>query len=452
MRGPIRGPLLRNPVGSKRKRPSRPSAAAGSGGPTGRLGMGGMSNRATNRRAQIIEEDEYIGEVNGSVGFVTTQYSCNPGQAAVFPWGNRIASLYERYDFESLEFYYKREVSEFAANGVTGKVMLSFDYDASDGPPTTKQVVEDSVPHADGMPCTSIIRLPIDCRVARAADGKFVRPGAQPANTDLKTYDIGNLFVSTQGCASTAVVGELHVRYRVRLFEPVLDASTLAGGAVHFSSIAATTADNFAASALQAGYTPALGGITAATNIITFPSGIPGNYVAVLTVAGATSATALGGFTLSGGATQLRLLSQSAVRNAASQVASLAGTTVSPACVVCSFTVATGGGLLTLTPSTIVGTGTMDLLIFSLPSSLLTATQGVGELSTELEELRDQVAEMRSWYLGTSAGQSASCRPASLSLSEDEGDYDSKSPELDSSVHISRSMAARLMKAVGASK
>jgi hypothetical protein len=115
-----------------------------------------VNSGATNRLKQVIAEDEYIAEVNGSVGFATTQYNVNIGQSATFPWGYKIAALYEKYDFDYIEFYYKREVSEFAANGQTGKVMLSFDYDASDSPPTSKQQVEDTNPHIDGMPCSKL--------------------------------------------------------------------------------------------------------------------------------------------------------------------------------------------------------------------------------------------------------------------------------------------------------
>lgn len=139
-------------VGLPRRNPSAVSSRTRSR--TGPLGLGAGPTRYTNRRMQIIEEDEYIGEILGTGGFYTTPYSCNPGQSQTFPWGSRIFSLYEEYEFTSLEFYYKREVSEFATNGQTGKVMLSFDYDASDPAPTTKLQVEDSRTHVDFMPCT----------------------------------------------------------------------------------------------------------------------------------------------------------------------------------------------------------------------------------------------------------------------------------------------------------
>jgi hypothetical protein len=217
-------------------------------GGTGRLGLGGASNRSTNRRMQVIEEDEYIGDISGSVAFATTQFSANPGQAGTFAWGSKIAALYQKYDFEMLEFYYKREVSEFATNGSAGKVILSFDYDASDAAPTTKQQVEDTVPHVDGMPCTPLLRLAIDCAQMRNQASRFVRSGAQPANTDIKTYDAGNFFISTYGNTNSTTIGELHVRYRVRFSAPVLEAPGSSNQSGAFALFASVTAGETASS------------------------------------------------------------------------------------------------------------------------------------------------------------------------------------------------------------
>jgi hypothetical protein len=196
---------------------------------SGRLGLS-SSNSSKVRRSHLIDEDEYIADIAGSVGFATTAYPINPGQASTFPWGSKISALYEKYDFQMLEFYYRREVSEYATNGQAGKLMLSVDYDAADSSPTTKQQVLDTEPHVDGMPCTEQIVLRVDCAQMRKQDSHYVRPGSQPANTDIKTYDAGNLFVSTYGNANTTVVGELRVRYKCLLSVPVLESASGGSG------------------------------------------------------------------------------------------------------------------------------------------------------------------------------------------------------------------------------
>jgi len=186
-------------------------------------GKGSTRNMTMNKKSFVIEEDEYIGEIAGSVGFATTAFPVNIGQTGTFPWAaGMVKDRYEKYSFESLVFYVKREVSEFATNGTTGKVMLSFDNDASDSPPTNKQAVEDTDPHVDGMPCENIALAIPQKMLKRLIDGFYIRPAGLPGATDIKTYDIGNLFVSTQGCQNTSAVGELHVKYRVRVFTPIL--------------------------------------------------------------------------------------------------------------------------------------------------------------------------------------------------------------------------------------
>jgi hypothetical protein len=57
---------------------------------------------------------------------------------------------------------------------------------------------------------------------------KFVRSGALAANLDLKTYDVGQLVVATQGMADTTSVGELYVEYEVELCTPILSTKQLA--------------------------------------------------------------------------------------------------------------------------------------------------------------------------------------------------------------------------------
>jgi len=161
---------------------------------------------------------------------------------------------------------------------------------------------------------------------------------------------------------------------------------------VHFSSIAATSADNLAGSVQQAGATFA--GITTGSNLITFPAGIPGNYLLLMMVAGATSATEFS-TGLSAGATNLNLLTQSQVRDAAGQDIGLGGTTTFPAFNTHTLTVANTGGLVTVTPSTIVGGGSMDLWIFSLPASVLTLVEDEKELRDEVTNMREELSEMR---------------------------------------------------------
>jgi hypothetical protein len=141
------------------------------------------------------------------------------------------AAQWEKWGVDSIEFYYKPEVSEYNTQGSQGKVLLSCNYDAADSPPTTKQQIEDTVPHADHLPC-KIIRLKLDPHMLIDGSlGKYVRTGNLPGQADIRLYDGGNLFVSTIGCSSTATCGELHVKYRIWFAIPILPSSALAAPA-----------------------------------------------------------------------------------------------------------------------------------------------------------------------------------------------------------------------------
>jgi hypothetical protein len=174
---------------------------------------------------------EYIGEITASsqTFIVNTTLACNPGQSAMFPWLSKKALLYEKYQFKSLEFIYKPEVSSFANLGSEGKVILSFDYDASDAPPSNKMQAEDTDPSADDLPCKEICLKLRPFEMHKNSDAKYIRPGNLPGGNDIKTFDCGNLYVSTSGLyASTGTLGELWVRYNCVLSVPVLESTTTA--------------------------------------------------------------------------------------------------------------------------------------------------------------------------------------------------------------------------------
>jgi hypothetical protein len=367
---------LQNHASARKKKSSH--------GGTGRLGLGMAPSGATNRRSQVIDEDEYIGEINGSVLFTTTAYPMNPGQAATHPWGSRLASLYEEYDYEELEFYYKREVSEFATNGQTGKVILSIDYDAADAAPTSKQQVEDTQPHMDGMPCTARISLKADVSLMRKQPSKYVRFGAQQSGTDLRVYDAGNFYISTQGCVNTNVIGELHVKYRVRVKVPVLTPNIVTGNvALHWSTLNCSTASPSNGMALQTGSATGwtIGNAGSGGMIIYAPANVPGNYLVSITINNSLGSTISSPDAISygSGATVFAPFCYSGSRDQT-------GLTFSPSAslstenTIAQFGVnipATYGGNFTVTGMTIPASSAMDIFIQQLPSALVTAVAPV---------------------------------------------------------------------------
>lgn len=182
-----------------------------------------------------ITHKEYIADIKAGLGtptaFNLTQYAINPGQATTFPWLSKIASNYESYIFEKLTFSYQTE----APSSLGGTMVMTVDYDASDAAPTNKQqalTYRSAVRSAPWVNCDHY-SLTEDLRKSKT---NFVRPGLQPGNTDIKTYDVGNLFVISQGVTTaSAVLGELYVEYTVNLMTPVYEnpvADLIGGGIV----------------------------------------------------------------------------------------------------------------------------------------------------------------------------------------------------------------------------
>jgi hypothetical protein len=178
------------------------------------------NNGRSSYQGENVTFDEYIAEVNGSVAFVATKYSVQPGIAGTFPKGSIKAALYSEWKMVNCEFYFKPEVSQYASQGQTGKVILAMDYNAGNPAPTTKQQVE--IMHVrDAMPY-EIIRLSLDASCVNKADSKYIRTGPAPVDEDIKTFDGGNLWVCTIGQAGAGLVGELHARYNFRCTKATL--------------------------------------------------------------------------------------------------------------------------------------------------------------------------------------------------------------------------------------
>jgi hypothetical protein len=180
------------------------------------------------RDIRIEEFDELIATVTGQTAFTIIQYAMNPGNSTTFPRLSRIAQLFEKYSFEQLEVYFQHDVSQYATQGQQGLVLLSALYDAASAAPTTKTQIEACKPRVICMPNqNSLLRLAKE-RMHPRGYPLFIRPSTLPGGTDIKTYDIGNMFLTVQGMVGAGEVGELHVRGRVKLYDEILDASSVA--------------------------------------------------------------------------------------------------------------------------------------------------------------------------------------------------------------------------------
>ncbi len=192
-------------------------------------------NRSGDLRVRVRHR-EYIQDIAGSVAYAVSQLSINPGLYATFPWLAKMASLFESYKFNQLAFEFKTE----SATTAKGKVVLSVDWDAADAPPATKQ---QQLQERTKLDCAAWAVARMNCDQAdlwKFGVQRYIRQAAV-ANTDIKTYDVGNLNIGVQGMADTSNVGELYVVYDVELItpnqtsgliDPALEAKIVAAGSV----------------------------------------------------------------------------------------------------------------------------------------------------------------------------------------------------------------------------
>lgn len=235
----------------------------------------------------IVKHREYIGDVFGANSapsdFEVTGFPINPGQPATFPWLSRIAINYESYIFENLAFSYET----MAKTSLEGTVMLTVDYDAQDPPPASKLAAAMYRNTERASPWENCKHVS-DSKDLHKLSSNFVRPGIQPPGTDIKTYDIGNFYVITQGMdVKNATCGELYVEYSVKLLTPVYEnpATTIYAGGTAVGAGTMSAENPFGDS--LAHVTPESYGILV-DNASNFIFAFPGTYLVSAVVQGTT--------------------------------------------------------------------------------------------------------------------------------------------------------------------
>jgi hypothetical protein len=235
-----------------------------------------MKSMVNTKAFEIVEYDEYIAPVSGSVAFAATKYPLNPGLPGSFPAGSKEAQLWTEWSAVGVEYYLKPLVSGFSAQGQTGKNLLSFDYNPVNPAPSNQSQAE--IMHkADGMPYENI-RLRLDCAQVNRADGKYIRTAAAPIGTDLKTYDGGNLWVCTYGQPGTAVCAELRAKYRFRVMKPTLLNAPVGAGQIE-STGGSSSGAVFGTAPLATGAF----GLSSATSVLSLTNLVIGNEYAINT-------------------------------------------------------------------------------------------------------------------------------------------------------------------------
>lgn len=239
-----------------------------------------------------VKHREYIADISGSTAFSAVSYSINPGLVSTFPWLNQIAQNYESYQFRKLSFEYET----YSSTATAGTVVLAVDYDASDASPSNK--VELLAFH-NAVRSAAWQESSFKCDVndlKKFGVQRYIRTGALSSNLDIKTYDVGNIVIGTQGMSGSSAVGELYVTYDVDLMTPQLSSSA---GAQYSAKVVSATS---IAKGTPFGTAPVITGSLAISiasgTTITFP--MAGQWMIVTDLSGTTIGT---GATITGTAT-----------------------------------------------------------------------------------------------------------------------------------------------------
>jgi len=178
---------------------------------------GSIRQRAPTMRSQngsmVVVHREYVADITSAAttAFNAIQLPINPGMST-FPWLSTIAKNFEKYRIKKLTYHFESLVGSITP----GSVMLAIDMDAADALPSSKaQMLQSQNAARCNVWATCQTRLP------EAAKQLYNRSSALASSQDIKTYDVGNLTVATQGVTpASTVVGELWVDYEIELAIP----------------------------------------------------------------------------------------------------------------------------------------------------------------------------------------------------------------------------------------
>lgn len=181
-------------------------------------------------RSLRVHQTEVIGRVSANSTwfpgwndkYSVATFPINPANPKTFPWLSYIARLYDKYRFYGLRFIYVNSVS----TQTEGNLMMSLDYDTLDAAPANlieaSQLAKYKV---SPLYCPCDFSIPVN----HPGNSNWLYTFDLSATTntvDLKTYNLGNVFLSLDGVPQDGKdYGYLAVEYDVELLDknPVIN-------------------------------------------------------------------------------------------------------------------------------------------------------------------------------------------------------------------------------------
>lgn len=183
--------------------------------------------RFTGTRGTVrITHKELIGTVSIINGTVVTSptgpsgqsvYTMSPSNSNLFPWLSRVASNYDYFRFNRARLVYV----PLCPTTTSGRVMLGFDPDATDGIPYDRSALASYSCSTDGS-AWGISKLDLEL----PTNQPWFQNNNLTATSMYSTSAQGQLFYATWGGTASIVAGELYILYDVTLKDPQPSSNT----------------------------------------------------------------------------------------------------------------------------------------------------------------------------------------------------------------------------------
>lgn len=146
--------------------------------------------------------------------FKADSYVINPANVTTFPWLSSIATLFDKYKFHKLRFFFINN----SPTSIAGNVTMAVDFDTLDSAPANGVAMSNLAKFTSFAPWKSEeLVIPVN----RPSNNVWLyTTNTVPNGADAKTYNLGNFIISTEGISSTGyLTGYLCVEYDVELLD-----------------------------------------------------------------------------------------------------------------------------------------------------------------------------------------------------------------------------------------
>lgn len=241
-----------------------------------------------------VRHREFVCSLNGTANFnVQRFFPLQPADSITFPWLSTLATRFQQYKFKGLVFHYipTSGMAISGTNSALGAVMMQTSYRANEDPPSSKAEMMNEYWACEASPHESFCH-PIECDPKENPFSiHYTRTKPVPNSDSLLMYDLGVLFVATQGQQGTNILGDLWVTYEVELSKPIIESNV--SGPLHSARLTyatATVSNWFGATARTA-----IGDIPCETinNTLQFPFGTVGEFEVSVFFTSTTNFTAM---------------------------------------------------------------------------------------------------------------------------------------------------------------